>query len=316
MRTRARAVLLTLLFCLLVPVSLVAEDTAERVTTVDHYPLTIHYVERDRKVAEEVVSIAEETLPRLTEEIRLDQVAPIRVFLIADMEAFTRTQPLRLPRWGVAFALMENQVMLVDVRRATEAWDTLPRVIRHELSHLLLAQRLGGVGTPTWFVEGLAMWQAREWSPLETWRLMEAVWGRRAPDLRQIQTSLPYDEASARDAYRVAYAGFTERFDGETERLPAFLEEVARSGDFSAAFERFWRETEHDYAVRFAGILENRYHSRLLLFQSGPLLTIAAVLFVLVILRTWVRNRRKLKSLDDHDAGFAHDEWRGDSERG
>jgi hypothetical protein len=248
----------------------------------------------------------------LTKELGVERIAPIRVFLIADMESFRAGRQLPLPRWGIAFALMEDQVMLVDVRRATEAWGTLARVIPHELSHLLLSQRLGGVKAPAWFVEGLAMWQAREWSPLETWRLMEAVWGHRTPDLGQIHASLPYDEASARDAYRVAYTGFTERFDGSAERLPAFLDAVARSGDFAAAFEAFWGETEDDYGARFDDALARRYTSRLLLFQTEPLFTLAAVLFVVVILSTYIRNRRKLKSLDDRDPRSARDEWQGD----
>lgn len=297
-----------LVFVFAIPFASAATDTDEGVTTVEGYPVTIRYLERDEKVAREVAEIAGEKLPRLTAELGLERVAPIRVLLISDMESFRREQQVRLPHWGVAFALMEQQVMLVDVRRATEEWGTLSRVIPHELSHLLLAQRLGGVSTPVWFVEGLAMWQAREWSPLESWRLMETVWGNRAPDLSQIHASLPYDEGLARDAYRVAYAGFTDRFDDSTERLPAFLDEIARS-DFASAFEAFWAESESDYYVRFGHALEHRYKSSLLLFQSEPLFTLAAVLFVLVVIRTYVRNRRKLKKLDDLDPGMASDEW-------
>ena len=112
---------------------------------------------------------------------------------------------------------------------------------------------------PLWFMEGLAQWQAREWSIIDNWRLMEAVWGRRAPGLIQISHALPPEQSRAQDAYRVAYAAFQYRFDKEMEDIPAFLDDVNRFGDFSEAFEAFWGETEYEYSRRFSGHLVSRY---------------------------------------------------------
>jgi hypothetical protein len=203
---------------------------------------------------------------------------------------------------------MDNQIMLVDVKRATLSWNGLEKVIPHELSHLLVAQKVGGVGLPAWFLEGLALWQAREWSLIENWRLMEAVWSNRAPGLGQIYTTLPYDEPRARDAYRVAYVGFTERFEDQMDLVPAFLDELVRAGDFRTAFEQFWNENEYQYYARFGKSLHQRYKSRLLLFQTGPLFTFVALLFVFAVVILYVRNRRKLRRMDDIDPGLSVDD--------
>jgi hypothetical protein len=224
------------------------------------------------------------------------------------MEQFQQEHEIRLPSWGVAFALMDNQMMLVDVGRATTAWNTLEKVIPHELSHLLLGQRIVGVRMPTWFIEGLAVWQSHEWSVLDNWRLMEAVWTKKAPSLWQITERLPADEPLVRDAYRVAYMGFVTLFDEEMQRLPFVLDEIAAQGAFATAFELFWGEREVDYYVRFATALEQRYRSRLLIFQAGPLFSIVAVLFLFVYLRIKVRNRRKLKRMEQSDRGLWFDE--------
>jgi hypothetical protein len=281
----------------------------ERVIELNAFPVTIRYLEKDAKVADRVSEIATEVIPRLSLELGLRDIRSIRVLLISDMEEFKSEHRIRLPDWGVAFALMDNQVMLVDVKRATSAMNKLERVIPHELSHLLVAQRIGGVAMPAWFTEGLAMWQAREWSLVENWRLMEAVWGRRAPGLNRIYTSLPAEESRARDAYRVAYMGFTERFDDRMDLLPVFLAELVRAGDFGQAFENFWGESEIDYYNRFALTLENRYRSRLLIFQTGPLFTLLAVVFVFVVVRLYIRNRVKLRKMEDLDRGS----WPGES---
>ena len=110
---------------------------------------------------------------------------------------------------------------------------------------------------------------------------------------------MPVAETSARDAYRVSYSAITERFDDDIEALPAFLDELVRTGDFATAFESFFGENESDYTVRFAASLDRRYKSRLMLFQMGPLFSVIAVLFLFVYFRVYLRSRRKMRELGD-----------------
>lgn len=269
--------------------------------TVDGYPITIEFEPAHEKVAKKIAEICGDRIPRLAAELGLNTVEPFCIYLIDDIAAFEKEQGIRLPTWGVAFAFMDNQIMLVDVARATRTWNGLDQVIPHELSHLLVAQRVGGVLMPLWFVEGLALWQAREWSMVENWRLMEAVWANRAPSLAHIHGSMPVGEASARDAYRVAYSAITDRFDDNIEALPAFFDELVRTGDFATAFESFFGEDEASYTVRFAASLDKRYKSRLMLFQMGPLFSVIAVLFLFVYFRVYLRSRRKMRDLGDGD---------------
>lgn len=280
---------------------------APKHVTLDDYGITIEYDAKDQRITDKVVAIFESVIPRISRELGLNTVRPFRVFLIPDMDSYEEMAALRLPSWGIAFAFMDNQIMLVDVKRAANAWNSLDDVIPHELSHLLLAQRVEDARMPLWFIEGLAQWQAREWSILEHWRLMEAVWGNRTPMLTQITYALPREEARARDAYRVAYVAFQYRFDKRMEIIPAFLDEVNERGDFGDAFNAFWDETELEYSMRFADHLSRKYGSGLMLFQTGPLFTLIALLFLLVVIRTWIRNRRKLARLDDVERGIHRD---------
>jgi hypothetical protein len=285
-----------------------AQTAESKRITLDRYGVTIDYEVKDEKIADGVASIFEKNIPRVSGELGLSTIHPFRVFLIPDIADYQRKMKLRLPSWGIAFAFMENQIMLVDVKRAANAWNSLDDVIPHELSHLLLAQRVGNVPMPLWFIEGLAQWQAREWSFLDNWRLMEAVWGRRAPGLVQISYALPPDQSRAQDAYRVAYTAFQYRFEKKMEDIPAFLDEVVRHGDFGEAFAVYFDETELEYSWRFARHLNSRYKSGLMLFQTGPLFTLMALLFLLVVLRTWIRNRRKMRELEDVERGLRADD--------
>jgi hypothetical protein len=299
---------ITIIIVILLSVRAVPAAAEDRILsiTLGGYPVEIQYLEEDQKVASRVAAICQEWLPDLAGEIGLEPINGFRIHLIADMAGFRERSGVRLPSWGIAFALMENQVMIVDVARATRAWNSLERVIPHEISHILLGQRVGGVDVPVWFVEGLAQWQANEWSLIESWRLMESVWGNHAPRLGQVTYVLPDDETRARHAYRVAYSGFTYRFDDDFRQLPGFLDEVVSAGSFSEAFARYWNEDEITFYARFDNALHKKYRSRLLVFQTGPLFTLLAVLFVFVYLRIKWRNRSKLRRMEMRERGFPH----------
>jgi hypothetical protein len=284
------------------PCGATGNENPERIT-LDEWGVVIEFRAADRKVASEVASICRKSLPALSAELGLAAIEPFHVFLLSDVRAYEERMGFSLPSWGVAFAFPGNNIVLVDVGRATRAWDTLDKVIPHELSHLLLGQRAAGVRFPLWFMEGLAQWQAGEWSVMESWRLMEAVWGNRAPALGRVVSYMPADENLARDAYRVSYEAFQYRFDEHTERLGDFLEEVLERGDFSEAFAGFWNETEGQFYARFDEHLARKYSSPLMLFQTGPLFTLASVLFVIVVIRIWIRNRRKLRRMEAAERG-------------
>jgi len=305
--SRAIPVLLAFAACVLViaaarPVAGAGTETAQRIT-LDEWGVTIEFRAADRKVAAEVASICRKSLPSLSRQQGLAAIEPFHVFLLSDVKAYEERMGFSLPSWGIAFAFPENNIVLVDVPRATKAWDTLEKVIPHELSHLLLGQRAPSVRFPLWFMEGLAQWQASEWSVMESWHLTEAVWGNRAPALGQVVSYMPADETRARDAYRVSYAAFQYRFDEHTERLGDFLDEVAARGDFGEAFAGFWNETEGQFQARFDEHLARKYSSPLMLFQTGPLFTLASVLFVIVVIRIWFRNRRKLRRMETAEKG-------------
>jgi len=278
------------------------------VLRVGGQPIHIEYFPRDEKVAQEVSRICENTVLAIAHELGLEQLQPIRIVLIDDMDEFSERSGLTLPSWGIAFALMDSQFMLVDVARATRSWDQLGKVIPHELSHLLAAQRVDKTRLPVWFVEGLAQWQARQWSMLDGWRLAEAVWGKRASSLAGIRNGLPYGEGPVQDAYRVSYVGFVELFDGHPDALPAFLGRVKTDGDFSVAFAAYFGEDEYEYYARFHQALYRKYNNRLMLFQTGPLFGVLALLFVVIYVRVKIRNRESLKRMSEGDGGGQRDD--------
>jgi len=310
---RLRRLLLAMAFVIGTGILAIPAFVAGETHRVDPYPVHIHFKDSQRRVADRIVEIVEQDLPILAGQLGLDpeMMARIDVELAQDVGTYERQWGIRLPSWGVAFAFSSRQLMLVDVQRATQAWNTLEKVIPHELSHLLLGQRVGAVAMPIWFVEGMAKWQAQEWSVVDSWQLMNSVWGGRSPKLWELATNYPRGEEPARAAYRVSYAAFTDLFDGRYDELPNFLSMLAESGDFDGAFYEFTGTEVQQFAVGFHENMERRYHSRLLVFQTGPLFSIVAVIFLFVGLKYYHYKRKKLKQMERLESGLSLDDEDG-----
>ena len=296
-RARAAAVAL-LLFCALPALAPSPEALQTRV--LDPYPVSIRYEPRYSRVAEKVDQIARDELPRLMAELGLSRLNRIEIIVTADAAHYDRSLSHELPRWGVAFAILDEQRILVDVQKATRAYNSLDEVVPHELSHLLARQKVPDAQLPIWFSEGMAQWQAREWSMVDGWQLMQGVWAGSVPHIEDLARTYPADEARAQDAYRVSYVAFTDLFaDVGFAKLPELLAAIESKQSFAAGFADYWGFTVADYAAYFQDDLERRYRSKALAFQSGPLFGFAALVFVVVIIRYTVRRRRKYQQLEE-----------------
>jgi hypothetical protein len=272
--------------------------------SLTQHPVSVVYDESNERVASRVLSICREEIDRIAREIGLEVLEPIVIEVVDDMAPYRSSLSLRLPDWGVAFAVLAQQVIVVDVPRATRSWNSLGKVIPHELSHLLVAQKTSSADLPIWFAEGMARWQAGEWSMLDSWQLMNAVWTKKIPRLEFLVHSYPDSEAMAQAAYRMSHAAFTDLFSGRYDELPEFLAAVASVG-FEKAFDDYRVESLAVYMASFHTQLNRKYRSRLLVFQTGPLFSILAVLFVVAGTIFHIKRRRKYRDLDGPGADAA-----------
>jgi len=295
-----RRALATVALLAIAAISFAAPSNGTRTRVLDPYPVTIHYEPRYSRVAERVDAVARDNLPRLMAELGLTQLSPIDIVVTAHARDYDASLAGELPNWGVAFAILEEQRILVDVQKATRAYNSLDEVVPHELSHLLVRQKVPHARLPIWFSEGLAQWQAREWSLVDAWELMQGVWAGSAPRIEDLYREYPSEETRAQSAYRISYAAFTDLFSGlGFQVLPDLLATVEQKGSFSEGFFTFFGFSTADYAAYFHDEIERRYKTKALVFQSGPLFGFAALVFVAMIVRYTIRRRRKYQQLEE-----------------
>lgn len=258
-----------------------------------------HYPPRLERMSEAVEEIIGEAAQEMAVELGLEGIDTMDVLLAPDDESYRRFHRGMLPEWSAAFSNSRIRVIGINVPVVLRSSRPLETVVRHELSHLLLAQRLDGAPCPTWFAEGLAMIQSHEWSFSDQWSLMRSVWRKRMPYLDELEGAFPPLADDAALAYQLSYVAVDKLFRDNPQdlvTLTAFTRDLA---DFDRAFVSTFGETPLEYSARFYDMMNAKYRTAGTFVQASPYWLGLALLFILAYVVKRRRGRRKLEEWAD-----------------
>lgn len=253
------------------------------------------------KMARETASLIEESSGEIARELGLESIAPVKVIIASDSKAYELLHGGAVPEWGIAFADVEDQVLGINVGLVERAPRELSGVVRHELSHLLLAQRLGGVPVPTWFTEGLALMQSGEWNIGDEWRFMTAAGGG-VPYLEELAGPFPRSANRAALSYGVSYLAVRKLLAEHPGSLATLTAFVRDAGDFEGGFESAYGMTAYDFAGKLYVEIDRRYGTAGAVLNAAPYWAGAAFLFVAIYLVKRARSRRKIERWEEEEA--------------
>ena len=208
----------------------------------------------------------------VTELVGLDDAgAPIHVLL------FPEEAPLaqRTPRWITGFAVAEqNTVVLLPGRVLSYPHDSMGALLRHEVTHVLLARAAGGRELPRWFQEGVALLAAREWEMEDHERLLVGGITGVPPSMASLQRAFDGDGYSIETAYAIAGALVQDlvREHGR-EVVARIAAEAAKGESFAAAFRTATGDSLADFETAFWRRFRWRY-------RWVPFLTSGATLWL------------------------------------
>jgi hypothetical protein len=263
----------------------------------------IYYADRGEKLAVEVEKIACRSIGDIAAGIGLEEESPVAFIIAPDTRAFRRLHGGRLPEWGEAFGDSRRMIIGIDASRVLLSNRPFETVVRHELSHVLLAQRTGGAQCPSWFVEGIAMRQSREWTLGDQWRLALNVARDDAPHLEDLQGRFPKSADKAAVAYRISYAAVEELIGSEERALVTFTAFLRDTRDFDKAFRLTFGETTAEFSGRFEASMRSRYRRTALALNISPYGLTLSLLFMLAYLFKRGRSRRKVEQWENEESG-------------
>ena len=211
------------------------------------------------------------------------------VAIAPDAATFRAWTGTGAPEWGAAIAIPALQrIVLHGGLRAAEAGD--PHVVlRHELAHLALHERLGSL-PPRWFDEGYASYAAGEWGREQVLLANVALLYHRMPRLDSLDRSFTRGAREAEGAYALAHRAVAELAALDAERgLTLFFQYWAERGRLDPAVRAAYGITLDGFEAHWRARTRRRYGALALLGE----LSIGAGFALLVVLPLYVARRRR-----------------------
>lgn len=227
-------------------------------------PLEISFPTRLRPLVSSSLARAEQDARALAAQFSLATIPTLRVRLVGDPGAMRALAPAEAPppayAVGVAYPAVRLALVSATAPSTWEASD-MPRVLRHELSHLLLAEATHHAAIPRWLAEGIAVEQAGEHSFERFQELAVASFTGRVVPLRRLDAGFSDTPSQVNAAYAQSadFVGWLVRKDG-VGRFGILLAHLREAMTFEDAFRETYgaslthveEEWRHDMDGRFA----------------------------------------------------------------
>jgi hypothetical protein len=269
-----------------------AQDDAPNRLDVGRF--TAVYYPRDDVLARALLSSAAESdsfpwLPRPRQRV-LIAIAP-------DAQRFRAWAGTGAPEWGAALAFPESRRVVMQGSSASSDAGNPVEVLRHELAHLALHERLGD-RAPRWFDEGYASLAAREWRREDALSANVALALRGTPTLDQLEQSFEGGPMAAQSAYALSYRAVSDLAQLDPERgLTLFFDYWAGGATLDGAVRRAFGVTLASFEKEFQSRTRRRYGG-LALFADLSLVVFVLTLLVLPFyVARRARQRRRLQAM-------------------
>ena len=303
-----RKTLTAILFVLLISVSPAGAGFGE--LRMENSRFVIRYAAGDEGLAAELERESLRIRERVSADIGVDFAEKTEIRLCPTLEAFREAQPggTRIPIWAIGVAYpAENVIVLRSPRAVKGSRIDLVDVFAHEFSHIALGRALAGVTVPVWLNEGLAIYEAREWTFSRISVLTSASLMDRLIPLRVLTLSFPAEEGPAELAYAESFMfiSFLINKVGR-EAFQRLIRDYTRYGDLERALRRGTGMSIADLEERWLVYLKLRVSWIPIITSVSTLWFIAALIFVYGYARKKRQAERRMKEMEKEEAS---EEW-------
>jgi hypothetical protein len=289
----------------------VQDVSADKWSSIESEHFIVRFT-RSKVAAHNIQAIAEGFYPRVTIDLGYTPKRKITIWFYGSHKEFKRAFSAPIQDWAAGFAYpLSARVVIRDPVSLSNKKLNLSRLLKHEITHVIFGLYVGQNlrHVPRWFNEGLAMYEAEEWTYGHYWTILTGALGNSLIPLYELAENFPQSEARARLAYAQSCSIVTfmvKKYGSDSLRECIRLIAEGRGIDEAMAgavgidvgwLERKWlRELKKSY-------------------KWISIITSWVVLWTIVILigligywRRKVRNRRILEQWEEEEAWWGFDE--------
>jgi hypothetical protein len=266
----------------------------------------IRYAAGDEGIAAELNRKSPAIRARVVADIGVDFPEKTEIRLAPTLEAFREAQPggVWVPLWaaGVAYPA-ENVIVLRSPRAVKGGWIDPVNVFAHEFSHIALGRALAGVRVPVWLNEGLAIYEAREWTFSRLSVLTTAALTDRLIPLSVLALSFPAEAGPAELAYAEGFmfVSFLINKVGR-EAFHRLIRDYTRFGDLEGALRRGTGMSLAELEERWLFYLKLRVSWIPIITSVTTLWFVMALIFIYGYMRKKKLAEKRLREMQEEEA--------------
>ncbi len=239
-------------------------------------------------------------------ELGSDFEGKTKVYFANNKEEFDSLQPkpVSLSDYVVGIAWPDhNTIILKFYASAQTGLPDLYKTFKHELSHIVFGRVTNFNDMPKWFIEGIAMFQADEWSLDEYQRLMTAAVGGTLYSMSELEDYFPSGHSQTSLAYTQSrnFASWIYKRLGE-DKFHEFIKSLGAGKPFYESLREASGTSVRELEKQWLETLRLKY-SWIPFLSGGSLLWfLISALFVVGYARIISKKRKKMAQMAAEEA--------------
>jgi hypothetical protein len=270
-----------------IPITFVYEDNRFEWQQSTDPPVTIHWVTGDGELGLAALSVAKRSLDNARLDIGLPTPSEFHIYLYPSMDFLHSALRLGGRQWVSGHADPEMGIVLLAIPEGPEERLTLERDLPHEITHVLLFERMGESydNLPTWLNEGLATLEEHAPRPEYRLALENAALDESFLPMETLCSSFPIYEDDALLSYAQSASFITYLKDiyglgGLIQLLDAYQEGTSCSLGVQRIYQRSFTQLQEEW--KRATFKRPGFVSTLQPFLPWILLSLPALALILI----------------------------------
>ena len=221
----------------------------------------------------------------------------IKIFFPESEEDYVNLTGDKLPEWSGAVAFSENRIIIIKPQQFNDNRKLLI-TIKHELIHIVIADKYLVNNLPLWLNEGLATYLSNNYlEENEGLIISNAIAAKKILELDEINRLMQLNTASANLAYleaKIAVEYLIKQI-GISE-LPAFLDDLNKIDDPNKVFKKYLGYDLIDFEFYWYNYLKDKYEGMLVLNFDNMIWFALILIMVIAFIIVKIRNYKKKKA--------------------
>ena len=259
-----------------------------------------YYPKGDSLLVEYLLKKTDKPLHRVESFFYEPLTTPVTILIVKSDRSFRAYFHNQIPEWSQAIAIPRERMIVLKLSDA-EQIKKGPQILVHEAVHILVFDHLKGANIPTWMNEGLAEYFS-EGAPSLQKRIIlsNAIVENKMIDLMAIDTLFRFNAVKARLAYIESQSAITflvQKYG--LSHLKQLLDYIAQRKILNDAFKLTYNFDFLDFEIKWNEYIYKHYRWLVLLKFEDWLFAFISLLFLAAVLAVYLRNKKKLKQMEE-----------------